>query len=341
MTAAEILKELKAKKYRPIYFLHGEEEYYIDLISNYIEEKVLSDAEKGFNQTVLYGKETDMTTILNNAKRYPMMSEYQVVMVKEAQNIKFGKDKGDKDQDPFTAYVDNPLRSTILVFCYKHGKIDGRLKVFKNIEKHGVLFESKKLYDNQVPAWIADYVQEHGFKMSPQATALLAEYLGNDLLKISNELEKLMINIPKGAEIGVKEIETNIGISKEYNVFELQNALGKRDVLKANQIINYFAANKKDNPAVVVMATLAGYFSKLFVYHCLKDKSKPAVASALGVNPYFVGDYELAARNYPQGKTMQIISFLREYDLKSKGVGSTGNTDEGDLMKELVWKILH
>ncbi|POY35307.1 DNA polymerase III subunit delta [Solitalea longa] len=341
MTAAEILKELKAKKYRPIYFLHGEEEFYIDLISNYIEDKVLSDAEKGFNQTVLYGKETDMTTVLNNAKRYPMMSDYQVVLIKEAQNIKFGKDKGDKDQDPFAAYVDNPLRSTILVFCYKHGKIDGRLKLFKNIEKHGVLFESKKLYDNQVPAWIADHVQEHGFKISPQATALLAEYLGNDLLKISNELEKLMINIQKGAEIGVKEIETNIGISKEYNVFELQNALGKRDVLKANQIINYFAANKKDNPAVVVLATLAGYFSKLFVYHCLKDKSKPAVASALGVNPYFVGDYELAARNYPQGKTMQIISFLREYDLKSKGVGSTGNTDEGDLMKELVWKILH
>ncbi|AFD07439.1 DNA polymerase III subunit delta [Solitalea canadensis] len=341
MTASEIIKELKAKKYRPIYFLHGEEEYYIDLIGNYIENNVLSEAEKGFNQTVLYGKDTDIITILNNAKRYPMMSEHQVVIVKEAQNIKFGKDKGDKDQDPFAAYIENPLRSTVLVFCYKHGKIDGRLKMFKNIEKNGILFESKKLYDNQVPGWITEHVQEQGVRISPQATALLAEYLGNDLLKISNELEKLMINISKGTEIGTKEIEENIGISKEYNVFEFQNALGKRDVLKANRIVNYFAANKKENPAVVVFATLAGYFSKIFVYHCLKDKSKPAVASALGVNPFFVGDYEIAARNYPQGKTMQIISLLRQYDLKSKGVGSTGNTEEGELMKELVWKILH
>ncbi|SMO75947.1 DNA polymerase III subunit delta [Solitalea koreensis] len=339
MTAAELLKELKSKKYRPIYFLHGEEDYYIDLIGNYIENNILSDAEKGFNQTVLYGKDTDMITIMNNAKRYPMMSDVQVVMVKEAQNIKFGK--ADKDGDPFAAYVDNPLRSTILVFCYKHGKIDGRLKLFKNIDKVGVLFESKKLYDNQVPAWINEYIAEKGAKIDPKAVALLTEYLGTDLSKIANELDKLLINIPKGGSIGAKEIEANIGISKEYNVFELQNALGKRDVLKANRIINYFAANKKENPAVVVLATLAGYFIKIFTYHFLKDRSKPAVASALGVNPFFVGDYEEAARNYPLNKVVHIISLLRQADLKSKGVGSTGNTDDSELMKELVWQILH
>lgn len=337
MTASELIKDLGDKKYRPVYYLHGEEAYYIDLVADFIEKNILSEAEKSFNQTVFYGRETDMITILNAAKRFPMMSEYQVILVKEAQNLKPGK----SDSELFEAYAENPLRSTILVFCHKYGTLDKRLKLAKSIEKHGVLFESKKLYDNQVPDWINSYLSAKRFSIHAKASQLVAEYLGNDLSKISNELDKLILNLAPGKEIGIKEIEENIGISKEYNVFELHNALGKKDVLKANQIIHYFASDPRSNPLVVVIGTLNTFFSKVFAYHYLKDRSKASVASALKVNPYFTSDYETAARNYNLEKTCGVISLLREYDLRSKGVGSTGNTEEGELMKELVYRILH
>jgi DNA polymerase III subunit delta len=340
MTAEEILKDLKARKFKPIYFLHGEESYYIDKISSYIEDQLLNEAEKGFNQTVLYGKDTDIMTILNAAKRFPMMSEYQVVLVKEAQNLKFGKESS-KDQDPFSAYVENPLKSTILVFCYKYGTLDKRLKIAKSIEKNGVLFESKKLYDNQVAQWVGEYIKTKSCIINAKAAALIAEYLGNDLSKIANELDKLMLNVKEHTEIGVKEVEQNIGISKDFNSFELTAALGRKDIFKANQIIDYFAANKKDNPMVVTLGTLNNYFTKIFAYHFLADKSRGNVASALKVSPYFVGDYELASKNYSPDKTFHIISLLRKYDLRSKGVDNTGNTEEGELLKELVFQILH
>jgi DNA polymerase-3 subunit delta len=340
MTAEEILRDLRARKFRPVYFLQGDEPYYIDKISHYIEHEVLNDAEKGFNQTVLYGKDTDMMTVLNAAKRFPMMSEYQVVLVKEAQNLKFSKG-GDDKQDPFMAYLENPLKSTILVFAHKYGSLDKRLKVAKAIDKHGVLFDSKKLYDNQVAAWVTEYAKSKKGLINPRAAALVAEYLGNDLSKVANELDKLMLNVKEHTEIGVKEVEDNIGISKDFNSFELINALGKRDVYKANLIIDYFAANKKDNPLVVILGTLNGFFAKLFSYHFLQDRSKGNVASVLKVNPYFVSDYEIAAKNFSAEKTMQVISLLRTYDLRSKGVDNTGNTEEGELMKELVFRILH
>lgn len=340
MTAAEIIRDFGQKKYKPLYLLHGEEPYYIDLIGNYAEQNILPDAEKGFNQTVLYGKDTDVMAVLGAAKRYPMMADYQVVLVKEAQDLKWGNDDTEKKGiNPLLSYLENPLTSTILIFCYKHGKFDKRKKAYKAIEKNGIVFESASLYDSKVPAWIEDLIVSKGYKVSQQAALMLAEYLGNDLSRIVNELEKLMLNVSAGQEITLKHIQDNIGISKEYNVFELQTALAKKDAFKANQIINYFEANPKANPIVLVLGNLNNYFSKVLTYHYLKDKSQQSVARELGVSPYFVKDYEQAARSYNYGKTMQIISYLREYDVKSKGVES--NTGHGGLMKELVFKILH
>lgn len=340
MNAEDILTDLKNRKFKPVYFLHGDESYYIDLISDYVENHLLAEAERGFNQTVLYGKDTDIMTVLNSAKRFPMMSEHQVVLVKEAQNLKFSKEEK-KEQDPFSAYLENPLKSTILVFCYKYGSLDKRLKMSKLIDKHGVLFESKKLYDNQVADWVQKYILKLNLKIEAKAAAMISEYLGNDLSKISNELDKLAINLSPGSSINPEHIEKNIGISKEFNSFELTTALAKKDVMKANRIIDYFAANKKDNPIVLVLGTLNGFFTKIFSYHFLPDKSRNAVASALKVNPYFVQEYEIAARNYDLQKTSYIISLLRKYDLRSKGVDSSGNTEEGELLKELIWLIIH
>ena len=338
MTAEDILKDLKNRKFKPLYLLHGEEPYHIDLVGNYVEHQLLSDADKGFNQTVLYGKDTEVMTVLGAAKRYPMMADYQVVLVKEAQDMKWGKDDDDKKSiNPLLNYLDNPLPSTILVFCYKYGKFDKRKKTYKAIEKNGLIFESTSLYDNKIPGWIESFTTDKGYRISQQATYMLSEYLGNDLSKIANELEKLMLNVSAGQEITLELVQNNIGISKEYNVFELQTALGKKDVFKVNQIVNYFEANPKANPIVLVLGNLNNFFSKVLAFHYIKDRSN--IARELGVSPYFVKDYEQAARSYNYGKTMRIISYLREYDLKSKGVDS--NAEDGALLKELMFKILH
>ena len=340
MTAADIIKDLKNRKYKPLYLLHGDEPYFIDQVSDYVEHHLLSDAEKGFNQTVLYGKDTDVMTVLGASKRYPMMADYQVVLVKEAQEMKWGSDSDDKKAiNPLLSYLENPLPSTILVFCYKYGKFDKRKKTYKAIEKSGLIFESGSLYDSKIPAWVEGYLTGKGYKINQQASLMLAEYLGNDLSKIANELDKLMLNVAAGQEITLKHIHDNIGISKEYNVFELQSALGKKDAFKVNQIINYFEANPKANPIVLVLGNLNNFFSKVLVYHYVRDKSPQNLAREIGVSPYFIKDYEQAARSYNLGKTVQIISYLREYDVKSKGVES--NTDHGGLMKELMFKILH
>jgi DNA polymerase-3 subunit delta len=338
MTAEDILKDLKNRKFKPLYLLHGEEPYYIDLVGNYVEHQLLSDADKGFNQTVLYGKDTEIMTVLGAAKRYPMMADYQVVLVKEAQDMKWGKDDDDKKSiNPLLNYLDNPLPSTILVFCYKYGKFDKRKKTYKAIEKNGLIFESTSLYDNKIPGWIESFTTDKGYRISQHATYMLSEYLGNDLSKIANELEKLMLNVSAGQEITLELVQNNIGISKEYNVFELQTALGKKDVFKVNQIVNYFEANPKANPIVLVLGNLNNFFSKVLAFHYIKDRSN--IARESGVSPYFVKDYEQAARSYDYGKTMRIISYLREYDLKSKGVDS--NAEDGALLKELMFKILH
>ncbi len=343
MNINELVKDLKNRKYKPVYLLHGEESYYIDKISDYIEENVLSDAEKGFNQSIFYGKDTDLMTIINSAKRYPMMSEYQVVLVKEAQELKWGKD-GDEDKksaDPLLSYLENPQPGTILVFCFRNGKFDKRKKTYKAIEKKGIVFESAEIYESKVPGWIEDFVREKACSINPRASALMAEYLGNDLSKVANELEKLMLNVKAGQEISADDVQNNIGISKEYNVFELQSAIARKDAFKVNQIINYFAANPKNNPIQLLLGALNTYFSKVLKYHYATDRSPQGLARELGVAPFFVKDYELAGRNYSKIKTFQIINYLRECDMKAKGVDATANTEQGELMKELLFKIIH
>lgn len=341
MSALEIIKDLKARKFKPLYLLQGEEPYYIDQVVDYIENNVLSDGERGFNQTVLYGKDTDMATILNAAKRYPMMSDYQVIIVKEAQDLKWAKEtEGSSKEAEFALnYFEKPLPSTILVLAYKYANFDKRKKIYKSISKNGVIFQSDLVRDYKLMPWIEEHIKDKGYKIAPQAAALMAEYLGTDLSKIANEVEKLCLNITKETTITTEHIQKNIGISKEYNVFELQKALATRNVLKCNQIINYFADNPKANPMVMVMANLNGYFTKILKYHYLSNKND--AAKELGVSPYFIKDYEIAARTFNDAKTFDIIGLLREYDLKSKGLDSTGNTTDGELMKEMLFKMIH
>ncbi|MCX6281363.1 MAG: DNA polymerase III subunit delta [Bacteroidetes bacterium] len=327
-----ILSDLKNKIYYPVYLLSGDETYFIDMVSDFIEENVLSGQEKEFNQTIVYGKDVDAATVISYAKRYPMMSNYQVLIVKEAQDL--------DDLDTFLPYVQNPVNSTILVLCYKYGKLDKRKSLYKAFEKSGVVMESALLYDNKIPEWINNYVTVHGYSVSPKAAVLLAEFVGNELSKIVNELTKLFINLPEGSEITEDVIERNIGISKDFNVFELQKALGRKDVYKSNMIIGYFAANLKENPLVKVIPNLYSYFTKVLIYHYLPDKSRNNAAAALSVNPFFVQDYQTAAKNYPVYRAVAVISLLREYDLKAKGLDNASATD-GELMKELIFKILH
>ena len=329
----EIVSNIKNGQIKPIYFLMGEEPYYIDALSSYIEKNVLLEEERGFNQMVLYGRDVSIDDIVSNAKRYPMMADRQVVLVKEAQDLS-------RTIEKLESYAANPQLTTVLVICYKYKKLDKRKKLYKLIEKNGVLFESKKLYDNQVPDWIRRVLAGKNYKITQKAALMLVEFLGTDLGKINNELEKLQLVLPKGTEITPTDIERNIGISKDYNNFELRKAIGERDVLKANRIVNYFAHNPKDNPMVVTISLLHNFFSQLLQYHALSDKSQFSVAKALKLNPYFVKEYQVAGKNYPMKKVSQVVALLREADVKSKGVGAS-NLPQGDLLKELLFKIMH
>lgn len=332
MNYKEIISEIKNKNFHPVYFLMGEEPYYIDKITDYISENILLPEEKEFNQTVLYGKDIELAQIIAEAKQFPFGAEKRVVIIKEAQNI--------KNIEELEVYIDNPLPSTILVICYKYKKLDKRKKFGKNLSKKTLLFESKNLYDNQVPHWIVKYLSEKGTQIEEKAAFMLAEFLGTQLSNISNELDKLMLIVKNDKKITAEIVEKNIGISKDYNIFEFQQALGKKDILSSNRIANHFAANPKNHPLVVTLGMLFSYFQKLMTYHSLKDKSKANVASVLKINPFFVKQYSSAARNYSQTKLFNIFSFLKQYDLKSKGVNNS-STKDGDLLKELVYKILH
>lgn len=329
--AEKIIADIKNRKLKPIYFLMGDEPYYIDLIADCIDKTVLTEDEKGFNQVVLYGRDTTVEDVVANAKRYPMMAEYQVVIVKEAQELS-------RNIDKLESYAENPQPTTILVFCYKYKTIDKRKKVTKNIEKNGVLFESKKLYENQVGNWITQALIASGYKIEPKASAMLVEFLGTDLSKISNELDKLKIILPQGTLINAEHIEKNIGISKDYNVFEFRSALGEKNILKANRIAQYFAQNPKDNPITLITSQVFAFYLQLLQYHGLSDKSPANVAKVLKVNPYFVKDYETAARNYPMKKVSAIVAALREIDLKSKGVGANA-LPPNELLKEMLIAI--
>lgn len=328
-----LVSDIRNRQLKPIYFLMGEEAYYIDKISDYIQSSILTEEERGFNQMVLYGRDVTIEDIIGNAKRFPMMAEYQVVIVKEAQDLS-------RTIEKLVDYVKNPQPSTILVFNYKYKTIDKRKSLYKELKKVGVVFESKRLYDNQIPDWIRRVLAGKNYTITPKASLMLAEFLGTDLSKINNELEKLKIVLPEGTQITPEHIEQNIGISKDYNNFELHKAIGAREVLKAHKIVKYFGDNPKDNPMIVTVSLLHSYFSKLLRLHGLNDKSPRSVASALKISPYFTNEYITAARNYPMRKVSEIIATLREFDVKSKGVGAN-SIPQSDLLKELLVRILN
>lgn len=327
-----IVSDIKNGVIKPIYFLMGEEPYYIDKISDYIENNVLQEAEKGFNLQVMYGRDATVDEIVSSAKRYPMMAEKQVIIVKEAQDLSRSIEK-------LVAYANNPQPTTVLVINYKYKKLDKRKKLHKAIAKTGLVYESKKLYDNKVADWIRRVLSGKKYQIEPKAAQMLVEFLGTDLSKIANELDKLTLILPKETIINDAHVEENIGISKDFNNFELLKAIGDKNILKANRIINYFVENPKNNPTIMTISLLNNFFTKLLLFHGLQNKSKDAVSKALGVNIYFVDDYFAASRNYPMRKVAQVIAFLRDADVKSKGVGA--NQTQGDILKELIFKILH
>lgn len=329
----EIVSNIKQGNIQPIYFLMGDEPYYIDKISDFIEETVLDEAEKGFNQQVMYGRDVSIEDIVGAAKRFPMMAERQVIIVKEAQDLS-------RNIEKLVSYAENPQPTTVLVLNYKYKKLDKRKKLHKAISKAGLIYESKKLYENQVSDWIRRVLSGKKYQIEPKAAQMLVEFLGTDLSKISNELDKLMLILQEGTIISPVHIEENIGISKDFNNFELRKAVGEKNILKANRIINYFAENPRNNPLVMTISLLNNFFTQLLLFHGLQDKSKSSVAKSLGVSPYFVDEYFAAARNYPMRKVAQNIAFLRDADLKSKGVGAS-NLHHGDILKELLFKMMH
>jgi DNA polymerase-3 subunit delta len=333
MTFEEIMNDIRNRKFVPIYLLMGEEPWFIDQVSDLLQETVLDESQKAFNLNIVYGKDLDGTQVDNIARRFPMGAEYNMVLVKEAQGV--------QKIDNLQYYAQNPLRSTILVLCYKNDSLDKRKKLYKAIEQNGVVMTTKKIYEDQIPRWIEGYLKKKGYHIEPGAAMILTEYLGNDLARVSGEIDKLLITLPAGqTKITPQHIEENSGISKDFNSFELVKALSRKNILKANRIINYLADNQRDNHISLTISSLFYFFGKLLAYQFLEDKSTRSVTSSLGINAYFVPDYEHASRVFSKKKVVVIISLLREYDLKSKGFGNV-SAEPGDLLKELIFKILH
>lgn len=312
----------------------GEEPFFIDTISDELENTILGEAERSFDQVVIYGSDVDNAKeIMSQARAFPMMGDHLVIIVKEAQNV--------KDIESLADYLDKLPPTTILIINYKYKKLDKRRALAKYIDKKGVLFESKKLYDDNIPAWITKYLASKKYNITPKATQMLADFLGNDLHKVRNELEKLMVAVPATKRIDDADVEYNIGISKDFNIFELQKAIGSKNLVKATQIINYFGDNPNDNPIFMTIVVLYGYYTKLLKLHFSKDKSKNTLATVLGVNPFFVNDYLEAARNYSWVDCMNCIAVLREFDMKSKGYNSTSDVSQKELYREMLYKLVN
>jgi DNA polymerase-3 subunit delta len=334
----KILTEIGSNKYAPVYFLQGEEPFYIDLIAEYIEKHALSDSEKGFNQVILYGKDVSMAAILTNARRFPMMAERQVVIVKEAQDIQdLNRESGAK---LLLDYLSRKVPSTILVFCHKHKSLDKRKELGKKIDQFAVTLNTKKLYDNQLPEFVNEYTAERKIPIEDQAIRALCEFVGNDLHRLANEIDKLIISLQPGEAISASHVMNQVGVSKEYNIFELQRAILQRDHVLANKIVNHFEANTKKNPAIPVVAYLYSFYSKLLAASQVGDRSDKGLASELKVSPYAARDYSSALRVFQTPKIIEIISSLKEADLKLKGV-NTGSADEGQIVRELVWRMMN
>jgi len=333
----DILKGIKKDSLKPIYFLHGDEPYFIEAIADKIQDIAIPVHEKGFNEFLLFGKDLTVGGVLNYARRYPMMADRQLILVKDAHQIQ-GIDLKE-NQTLLEDYALKPLTTTILVLCFGNAQ-DERKTWVKAQSRNGFVYSAKKLYENQIPDFISDFCHSKGVKISPKAIQLLVEHIGNDLKRLTSEIDKVILNLKIDEGIDADAIQRYVGISKEYNVFELQKALIIRDVLKANQIINYFASNTKDNPIQPILIILYNFFSKVLFVHGLSDKSEGSIASNLKINMFFAKDYAGAVRNYPIGKVAQIIHHLRIADAKSKGV-EVGNDGEGEILKQLVFQILH
>jgi len=337
MTFEQILEQIKSRKTAPIYFFQGEEPYYIDKLCSAIENDILNESDKAFNLTVLYGKDVSIGEIIDTSYRMPMMAEKQVVLIKEAQLI--DKFENEKNAELMIKYLQNPSPTTVLAFGYKYKKLDARRALKKQFDKH-IVFNSEKIKEDKVNLWIKNYIKEHKKLIDDKAAMLLAEYLGNDLGKVENEIQKLIINKKENESITAHDIEKNIGISKDYNIFELQIAIGKRDFFKTMQIVNYLNEHNKQNPLVVTISTLSGYFTKLLSYHFHATLDKNTIAQKLGVPPYYLQDYANAAKHYSESDCERIIDFIHEFDLRNKGVNND-NTNDNELLRELVLKIFY
>ena len=327
-----LLKEIRNKKFEKIYFLHGEEPYFIDVLTKAIQDNALEESERDFNQSILYGKDAEVLSLISELKSYPMMAERRLVILKEAQYF--------KAIEQLESYLENPVTSTIFVICYKYKTFDARKKTLKNALKNGVVFKSEKVKEYQLAEWIQQNVKSSGYEMTSKACMLMVESLGNDLGRIVKELEKLAVLIEKGTTINDKHIEENIGISKDYNVFELTNAVANKDNLKALKIVDYFEHNPKAADLVFVISNLFKFFSQIMRIHFLPNKSREAVAKALGVHPFVAGELTNAKNKYDPRKIAANIALIHEYDLKSKGVRNTSAT-QGELMRELVYQLIH
>lgn len=336
--AEAVIKDLHSGKFAPIYFLQGEEPFFIDQISDYIEKHALQEHEKGFNQIIMYGKDVDMPAVLNNARRFPMMADRQVVIVKEAQNLQdLGRESGEL---MLSNYIKNPLPSTILVFAHKYKKLDGKKKLSKELDKHTILINSQKIKDYQLAQWIEGYIASQGHQIDQNGARFLAESIGNNLEVIANELGKMFINFTEPTKITIDHIQGYIGISKEYNNFELAKAIGMKDVNKANKIIDYFAQNPRKYPLLPTLVNIFNFFYKLILFHGNRQVSDAELARIAGVHPYFVKEYKMAVSKYPMAKILDCMTYLREADLRSKGVDTTG-MEEKEILRELIFKIMH
>lgn len=334
----QIMGDLKKGQYKPIYFLMGDEPYFIDIITNYIEKNLLKEDEKAFNQTIVYGADANINQLVEVARQYPMMAEHSLIIIKEAQNLK-GIDGGsDADSDSFLKYVENPVSTTVMVINYKGKKLDSRRKITKALDKSHVLFESKPLYDNQVGGWIVNYLKQQNLTIDPKLAEVIAMQLGNKLSTVSMELDKLKVAIGGATTITAADVERNVGISKDFNVFELQNAIGMRDVYKSAMIAKHLGAMAKHS-IIPDIASLYGYFTKIMIVHSMSRSPQNEVAAALKVSPFFVKDYYAAARCYTMTQCANVIGILREYDAYSKGIDAP-QINDADLLREMVFKIV-
>ena len=331
MSAEKIISDWKKKIYKPVYWLEGEESFYIDQVVEFAEHSLLPESEASFNLSVFYGKDANWADVINACRRYPMFAEQQVVLLKEAQQM--------RDIEKLEAYIANPLSSTILVVAHKEKKLDGRSKLAKHLKQHAVVLSTKKLYDSQLPEWAGQQVAAKGYTISQKAVLLLVDHIGNDMNRINNEIDKLLVNLANRKNITEDDIEQYVGISKEYNVFELQEAMQRKDMAKAIRIVQYFGSNPKAAPIQLILPALYNFFSKVYMLFGVQGADDKSAAAAIGVNPYFIKDYKLAARNYGYAGVESALLLLHQYNLRSVGVNDAG-TEDASLMKEMISKIM-